>query len=67
MKKVNYITTSELGDICNDWVKNNPHNNGYAIEWEILEPEESGYPDIETYFITIGLKVGDSVIVHSVW
>lgn len=67
MKTVKYVTTHELGKVADNWIKNNPHNNNYAIEWEVIEPNESAYPEMENYFLDNGLKIGDKVIVHSFW
>lgn len=67
MKKVWYITTDKLGTLIEKWINDNPHNNGYAVEWEIIDPNESGYPEIEKYFLSEGLKLGDKIIIHSKW
>lgn len=67
MKKVWYVTTDELGSICDGWIKDNPHNNGYAHRWIVEDPDDSAYPDMEKYFIVMGANIGETVIVHSVW
>lgn len=67
MEKVNYITTSELGSIVDQWIKDNPHNNGYAHEWTVIEPNDSAYPEIENYFLDKGIKIGEKIIIHSFW
>ena len=67
MEKVNYFKVSELGDIANKWYKNNPHNNGYAIRWIVTRPEESAYPEMESYFIEKGIEINQYVILHSTW
>jgi hypothetical protein len=67
MEKLYYIELSELGEIADKWIEDNPHNNGYAKKWYVLEPDESAYPEIENYLLSLGLKVGEKVILHSVW
>ena len=67
MKKVWYITTGELGKLADNWIKDNPHNNGYAVVWDVMEAEDSAYPEVENYFLSIGLNIGDEIIVHSIW
>lgn len=67
IKKVWYVTTHDLGKIADKWIDENPHNNGYCHRWIITEPEKSAYPEIENYLLSNGLKIGDTVIVHSFW
>lgn len=67
MEKIWYLTTNDLGKLANNWIKDNPHNNGYAIKWSVLDPNESAYPEIDNYFLSNGLNIDDKVIIHSVW
>ena len=67
MDKFYYLELGELGKVADRWSNDNPHNNGYAIKWEVLDPEESAYPEMENYLLSLGLKIGDIVIIHSVW
>jgi hypothetical protein len=67
MKKILYVTTGDLGKIADKWIKENPHNNGYAVKWQVIEPEESAYPEIENFLLSNGLNIGDEAILHSVW
>ena len=67
MKKVNYITTAELGNIIYQWICDNPHNNGYAYRWIVENPNDSAYPEVDKFFVDKGIQVGETVVVHSVW
>ena len=67
MNQVNYITTKELGKVIDNWIKANPHNSGYAEMWEVINPKDSAYPEIEEYFLNQGLNIGDKVLIHSYW
>ena len=67
MKKVSYITTHELGKVADKWLKDNPHNNGYAYRWLVALPTDSAYPEIEQYFLDNGLSVDETVLIHSIW
>lgn len=67
MNKVLYVTTLEMGNICDTWLNDNPHNNGYAHRWIVEDPKDSAYPEMEKYFINNGVQIGETVIVHSVW
>lgn len=67
MKKVWYITADELGEAFTEWTNNNPHNNGHAVEWTVMAPDDSGYPEVENFLLSKGLNINDIVIIHSVW
>lgn len=67
MKKVNYVTTADLGTLAYKWIVDNPHNNGYAYRWIVENPSDSAYPEMEKYFLEKGVQVGETVIVHSYW
>jgi len=67
MEKIWYVTTHELGSLADGFIRDNPHSNGYAIKWEVINPAHSAYPELENYFLAQGLKFGDEVIVHSKW
>lgn len=67
MIKVNYVTTADLGNIIDQWIKDNPHNNGYAYRWIVDNPSDSAYPEVEQYFLDKGVQIGETVIIHSVW
>src|SRR6185369_156906 len=60
VKKVHYITVSELGKIADQWVKDNPHNNGFAYRWIVSEPKDSAYPEIEQYFLNQGVLLNET-------
>jgi hypothetical protein len=74
--KANYILLGDLRDIdglnddVEEFVHNNDHNNGWAYTWYIYDPKlnhEYSYNAINDYFISLGLEIGDTVIIHSKW
>lgn len=66
--KLYYFETNQLPEEAfEEWKGYVDHNNGYAIKWNVLEPEKSETPEIEKFFISKGVKVGEKVILHSVW
>lgn len=67
MKKINYFKVSEIGAPARKWAEDFPHENGYAEKWEVLKPEDSGYPEMEIFFLNKGFKVGDVILVHHIW
>jgi hypothetical protein len=67
MIKVNYVTTSDLGNIIDQWIKDNPHNNGYAYRWIVENPKDSAYPEVDKYFVDKGIQIGETIVIHSVW
>ena len=67
IKKVNYITTHELGSVCDRWIKDHPHNNDYAYRWIVENPNDSAYPEMDKYFVDNGLQIGETVVIHSYW
>ena len=76
LEKVWYIDVYDLREASDEevenWTNDNPHSNGYAVRWQVLDPNDVGYkkssyPKIEQFFLDNGLKVGDIVMVHSSW
>lgn len=67
MKKLLYVPIYDLGKIADKWIKENPHNNGYAVKWEVIDSNESDYPEIENFLLSNGLNIGDEAILHCVW
>lgn len=67
-QKLYYFKTSDLSkEAIEEWKGYSDHNNGYAVKWLVVEPEQSGYPEIEKFFISKGIKIGEEVVLHSTW
>ena len=73
MKKVNYITTTEIpNNILKNFIDDNPHHNGHCFIYVIMDHSITGdhgsaYPEIDQYFINQGLKIGEEIFIHSIW
>ena len=67
LEKAWYFTPTDLGKKADKWIKENPHNNGYAIMWEVIDPEDSAYPEIEEFLLSKGLNIGDKALLHDEW
>lgn len=67
IKKCLYIKLSDLGGVVDEFMKDNPHNNGWAYIWNIIDPDESAYPEVEQQLLSMGLKIGDEILIHNIW
>lgn len=67
IEKIYYITTLQLGNLADDWIKANPHNNGFALAYFVEDSTNPIYPEMNQYFLDNGLEVGEEVLIHSFW
>lgn len=62
-----YIESSLIPyTIIQKWIDDNPHNNGYAKIFTVMN-DDSAYPEMDEFFIDNGLEVGDEVVIHCTW
>ena len=70
LKKVWYVNIEDLRQYAPDdvekFINDNNHNNGHAFNWYV-DTEDSAYPQIDQYFVSQGIEVGEKVLVHSTW
>lgn len=77
VKKVNYIDTMSLEDILpkatQKLMKENSHNNGWCMRFYVESEQFSkdeyswDFQEINSFFLSQGIKAGDIVYIHYDW
>lgn len=62
--------TGALKEEFEEWIHDNPHNNGYAKFFYIHDPKEDDkycYPLINKFLIENGGEIEEGILFHSKW